>query len=94
MGKAIRHRLRPMVYGSLVGLAFVSGLVMVVRDLRLDRAPESTGTELQARATADADAVDAPQTALILRDATRATRDDVTNAVKLESPFLLRRWLA
>jgi hypothetical protein len=81
MGKAIRHHLRPMVYGSLVGLAFVAGLIMVVRDLRLDRAPESTGTELQARATADTDAVDAPQTALLLRDATRATRDDVTNAV-------------
>ena len=81
MGIAIRHRLRPMVYGSLVGLAFVAGLVMIVRDLRLDQAPPSTGTELQARADADADALDAPQTALLLRDATRATRDDVTQAV-------------
>ena len=81
MGTAIRHRLRPMVYGSLVGLAFVTGLVMIVRDLRLDRAPQPTSTELQARADADADAVDAPQTALFLRDATRATRDEVTNAV-------------
>ena len=71
MGKAIRHHLRPMVFGSLVGLAFVAGLVMIVRDLRLDRAPQPTGTELQARADANADAADAPLTA---RGAYSATR--------------------
>lgn len=82
MGTAVRHRLRPVVLGGIAGLFVVSGLVMVVRDLRLDTTPEAIGVELRpAHAATNTDTTDAPQTALLLRDATRETRDQLTNAV-------------
>ena len=90
MGSAIRHHLRPIVLVGIAGLVVVTGLIVIVRDLRLDSTPTAITTRNQADqqsagATTDADTADAPQTALLLREATRDTRDELIDTV---SPVL------